>query len=274
MITCTLMGGLGNQLFQIVTTISYAIRTKKKFLFLGNEETLGMTKRTTYWNNLLKRLFPFLVKQIPLATLVKEIDFTYEDLTELVLSNKDAHLHGYFQSYKYFEHHFPSIYRMLNFDKQKETLLMKSCASDVSLHFRIGDYLNLPTTYYIMTYEYYKSCMDYIIKKSKEPVTHVMYFFEIGDMTEVMSIIVKLTEDFPEIWFRPVDHDLKDWEQLLLMSCCKHNIIANSTFSWWGAYLNQNADKIVCYPENWFKPEIKHNTKDLFPESWYKNKII
>jgi hypothetical protein len=64
--------------------------------------------------------------------------------------------------------------------------------------------------------------------------------------------------------------DLEDWEQLLMMSSCGHNIIANSTFSWWGAYLNSNPDKIVCYPETWFGPKAQHDTLDLFPEDWIK----
>ena len=63
---------------------------------------------------------------------------------------------------------------------------------------------------------------------------------------------------------------LEDWEQLLLMSLCQYNIIANSTFSWWAAYLNDNPDKIVCYPEEWFKTTTGHDTSDLFPEDWAK----
>jgi len=51
---------------------------------------------------------------------------------------------------------------------------------------------------------------------------------------------------------------------------CDHNIIANSTFSWWGAYLNQNPSKIVCYPGTWFGPALKHDTRDLFPTDWVK----
>ena len=54
------------------------------------------------------------------------------------------------------------------------------------------------------------------------------------------------------------------------MSCCNHNIIANSSFSWWGAYLNDNKKKIVCYPSIWFGELINHDTRDLFPENWNK----
>ena len=73
-----------------------------------------------------------------------------------------------------------------------------------------------------------------------------------------------LKEEFPDFSFVKVSNTITDWEQLLIMSCCEHNIIANSTFSWWGAYLNQNQDKIVCYPNKWFADEKRMD----FPDSW------
>ena len=95
-----------------------------------------------------------------------------------------------------------------------------------------------------------------------------MYFCEKIDNEEVNAHILKLKEKFPFLYFIKIDDDLPDWKQMLLMSCCRHNIIANSTFSWWGGYFNQNVDKIVCYPALWFGSKISHNTCDLFPDSW------
>ena len=68
-----------------------------------------------------------------------------------------------------------------------------------------------------------------------------------------------------------VDHNdaSKNYEDLRLMSQCKHNIIANSTFSWWGAWLNQNPDKIVYAPQKWFN-DSSRDTKDLIPDQWIK----
>ena len=73
--------------------------------------------------------------------------------------------------------------------------------------------------------------------------------------------------------FIKVSDEYHDWEQLLIMSVCDHNIIANSSYSWWGAYLNENKNKTVMYPEKWFGKKMQqHNLCDLFPLTWNKQK--
>ena len=68
-----------------------------------------------------------------------------------------------------------------------------------------------------------------------------------------------------------VDDKIEDWKQMLMMSCCHHNIIANSSYSWWGAYLNKYEYKIVCYPDVWFGPAMRSTyVCDLFPPKWQK----
>jgi hypothetical protein len=284
MITCNLVGGLGNQLFQIFSTISYAIKIKDKFVF-SNSETLGTgsTKvRNTYWNNLLYKLKPFLIYDFSNFSIIKEIDFTFNDITLEINKNKTINnnicLLGYYQSYKYFQDNFELIYRLLGIKKQKETLLELYSSSNlentVSMHFRLGDYKLFPTIYPIMTYEYYKESLLYIENNNQNNQNHnscnlsVLFFCEDEDLEDVNIIIERLKPEFPKNNFIRASNSLKDWEQMLLMSCCKHNIIANSSFSWWGAYLNLTPDKIVCYPEVWFVNNT--DTKDLCPLEWSK----
>ena len=96
----------------------------------------------------------------------------------------------------------------------------------------------------------------------------MLYFCEDADLPQVIDIIKQLKEVYPLVEFIRAPSDLEDWQQLLMMSCCQHNIIANSTFSWWGAYFNSNPEKIVCSPAEWFGPKIDIKMEDLLPEEW------
>lgn len=278
MITCNLMGGLGNQLFQIFTTISYAMQTKKKFVFLKTDSLgIGMTtKRDTYWNNLLNKLTPFLTQQQTNSVFIRENNFRYNDVLSQIIeqTNNNVCLFGFFQSYKYFESNYNTICRLINIDKQKELILESyntnnNLENTISIHFRLGDYKKHQNYHPIMDFEYYKKAMSYIINKDSCE-NNVLFFCEDEDVHDVTITINKLQLVFPNVTFSRANNLLKDWEQMLLMSCCKHNIIANSSFSWWGAYFNQNPKKIVCYPSLWFGPQAKHDTQDLCPHDWNK----
>ena len=126
MITCNLMGGLGNQLFEIFTVIAYAIKSKNPFKFhnLKSLAESGCTIRYTYWGTFLKRLKPFLIEKFPKLELVRENGFPFSNISVISLLNKDICLHGYFQSYKYFEEYYSTIYRFIGIDKMKNLLLM------------------------------------------------------------------------------------------------------------------------------------------------------
>jgi hypothetical protein len=118
-----------------------------------------------------------------------------------------------------------------------------------------------------MTYEYYRDALTYIQNQDNSTI-NVLYFCEEEDIDDVLVTIDKLKGHFPDFIFERAPNSLCDWQQLLLMSCCKNNIIANSSFSWWAAWFNTNMNKCVCYPKVWFGPNVQHDTRDLCPPEW------
>jgi len=282
MLTCKLQGGLGNQLFQIYTTIAYADQTNSKFFFSNTYELkCSVTNRHTYWDTFLSSLKPFLmdIRLINLENIViiKEKGFTYSPLTlQPIYMQKYKLLQGYFQSYKYFNDYYQTINRLLRIDNHKVRLTNKYLKlinedKPISMHFRLGDYKKLPEHYVLLNADYYKAALNCILTtKNYQNHKKVLYFCEDQDLEDVENMMVILKTEFPTIIFERADPMLDDWEQLIMMTLCKFNIIANSTFSWWGAYLNTSREKMVVYPETWFGPKIKHELHDLFPESWIK----
>jgi len=281
MITCNLMGGLGNQIFQIFTTISYAIKSKNKFVFLSVDKLGGgsTTLRYTYWNTFFSKLKSFLVKELPHPThVIKEKQFSYNELPIHEMINKDILLYGYFQSYKYFQENYEIICKMLDINKKKQELLDKLGINNeyfnniISMHFRIGDYKQIQQIHPIATYNYYEKALTYIKNQGIKPNENytILYFCEDGDIDDALKIIRQLEMKFSLFKFERGMKEIADWEQLLLMSNCHHNIIANSSFSWWAAYLNNWDDKVVCYPSIWFGSEKKNNITDLCPHTWKK----
>ena len=278
MITCYLLGGLGNQLFQIFTVFSYAIDCGNMPIFLNTPTTYGMTNRITYWNTLLQSLQKWTsVKINPHLPLLREKQFHYSELP-VIKEPFDVRLSGYFQSYKYFEKNKYKILEFIKVYKYKQDLKQRvnfDFHKTISMHFRIGDYKLLQDKHPILPEKYYTNSLRFILDniKHKKPDMTVLYFYEQSDLLDVDKIITTLIKEFTEVTFVPIGSIFQDWEQLIIMSCCRYNIIANSTFSWWGAYLNNNYDEIVCYPSVWFGPGLTHNTKDLFPPIWTKINI-
>ena len=280
MITCNLMGGLGNQIFQIFVTIAYSIKTNNKFYFLSIEQLgTGLTSsiRFTYWKTFFAKLQTNLINELPLIDeVIKEKMFSYNELPINKMYNKNVKLHGYFQSYKYFDEYYCMICKIIELEKMKISLLTKlnlqiDYFQDViSVHFRLGDYKNLQHIHPIATYEYYEKALTYITSYYPSKIFTILYFCEDEDIQDVSLKINNLSTKFSKFYFKRAENSLYDWEQLLLMSCCCHNIIANSSFSWWGAYFNSSSDKIVCYPSQWFGEKVYNNIKDLCPPTWVK----
>ena len=159
---------------------------------------------------------------------------------------------------------------MLQFDEMKVEISNKYLVNKniISMHFRLGDYKNLLHHHLVLNLDYYIKALQYVIENDKSDCKEVLVFFEYQDEKIIDNNIIQLKEHFPNMKFTKISYTLQDWEQLLLMSCCYHNIIANSTFSWWGAYLNLNKDKIVCYPEKWLLRYNINENSGLFINNW------
>lgn len=279
MVTCYLMGGLGNQLFQIFTTISYAMHTNSKPIFLYNNKTNGMTLRTTYWNTFLKSIRYMVVEAFPYIKLnyIKENGFHYTPLPLPfnLINNSNICLYGYFQSYKYFDKDKYTLFRLIQLEKQKQILRnIYNYETDniISMHFRLGDYKQIQDKHIILPLSYYINSLHTILSKIKDEdksKIKVLYFCELHDLADVEVMVDILKQKFKPISFELINQKIADWQQLIIMSSCKYNIIANSTFSWWAGYFNMQYQQNVCYPSKWFGPALHNNsTQDLFPQDW------
>lgn len=283
MITILLMGGLGNQLFQIFATIAYAIEHKHRFIFPFSEK-LG--QRITYWDTFLHNLktfttyngrFNYTNEQLREFTKISEVEFQYHKI-ERVDPDKSFTLYGYFQSHKYFEDYKDQIYRIIHLEEHKNNIredfkqYLETDKHIVSMHFRLGDYKLLPNYHPILSENYYRQALEKIVERRQN--IRVLYFCEKEDNSHVTNIINNLNNTYSEIEFIKVDDAVDDWKQMLLMSLCHDNIIANSSFSWWGAYFNENIEKNIYYPNIWFGYMLSYlKTPDLYPDEWHKIEI-
>lgn len=185
---------------------------------------------------------------------------------------KNAYLIGYWQSEKYFKSIENVIRQDLTFkepqDEKYQGLLNRIMESNsVSVHIRRGDYLlekNL-RLFTACTPDYYLRAEKFISKKISLPE-----LFIFSDDIEWVRQNVPFR--FPVTFVSESGLTLankSDYQELMLMSACKHNIIANSTFSWWGAWLNNNPQKIVVTPQRWFVNSVVDES-DLIPPEWVK----
>jgi len=171
---------------------------------------------------------------------------------------KDCWIDGFFQSEKYFIEYrneilshsqFTPTEQISDFLNSYSNLL---CDNTLSLHVRRGDYLKFPLHHPPLTLEYYQNATF-----EMEPFDCCLVFSD---------DLVWCQDNFKDDRFVFINE--KDYFELFLMSKCKNHIISNSSFSWWGAWLNPNEDKRVISPKEWFGPQIVQETKDLYCDGW------
>ena len=185
---------------------------------------------------------------------------------EEVLKRDNAYISGYFQSEKYFFDIKDEVIKSFSFNENTKKAGMNLLAQNgvtlegetVSVHIRRGDYLKFPGVYgNICTEEYYDRAIKYICEQVSNP--RFLIFSNDTDWCE------EWVKKYPELDMRLIKGTDEDtgYIDMYLMSLCKHNIVANSSFSWWGAYLNRNSEKLVIAPKKWLN---NHDETDIYTE--------
>ncbi len=241
MITFTQLGNLGrdgNQIFQIAATIALALRNNDQYIF-------PPWKLEPYFN--LHNCFSNNIKS---TIKYQEPFFHYEEIPYKDTRNVVLDLNGYFQSWKYFEDYKNEIIRLLtpSYHAEREVGLC-------SLHCRRGDYLTFQDCHPVLSLDYYHKAMER---------SNCKKFLIFSDD------IAWCKQNFKGNMFEFSEGNAPAIDMALMAKKCESNIIANSSFSWWGAYLNQSSNKIIIAPSIWFGSKLHHDVKDLLIESWVK----
>lgn len=291
MIIVRLIGGLGNQMFQYAFGKALALKYNTILKF----DTLSLLDRsnTLYTHrdyeldvfdieknvasslhinkfknstSVIAKILTNLSPKLSYKTINEEgFVFDSNDLKE----KTNLYLNGYWQSEKYFIEYEAQIRKSFFFKKEasldnKQILKQIKETASVSVHFRRGDYVSLESAkevHGVCSFDYYYRAIEMIASKEKNP-----FFYIFSDEPEWVKENFKL--NFPSLIIAH-NSGKKSYEDLRLMSACKHNIIANSSFSWWGAWLNENNKKIVIAPRLWFLNRTV-NTEDLIPVKWIR----
>ncbi|MES2133275.1 MAG: alpha-1,2-fucosyltransferase [Bacteroidota bacterium] len=290
MIVTRLIGGLGNQMFQYAAGKALALKhgvdvkadlselnrdaegkyTQRHYeltIFSSNIKTAAESDLTPFLNKdkskikrELQRRFPFLFKTLTAVESGSSYHPEFEKYPE------NTYLQGFWQSELYFKEYEKEIRKAFQFNQT----IIEACKSfsdmiqhsnSVSLHIRRGDYVNNPSAnkfHGLCSPQYYENAVKHIAALQGQ-IEIIVFSDDIAWCKENLKF------DFP-IHFLETGSAYND---LYLMTQCRHNIIANSSFSWWGAWLNAHPDKIVVGPKQWFA-DMSVNTSDILPVSWIR----
>lgn len=255
MITCNLQGGLGNQMFQIAAASALAWRNEDEPIFDLERHDLPQQgrKAINYLDNIFRNVT--FKENTSYSETYNEPHFSYKEIAY----TKNMCLKGYFQSEKYFKDCEKEIKKMFKPSLQTKQYIEEKYGKDLnkkatSIHIRRGDYITIPDFNPLCTPKYYAEAIK------KLPKTDIYMVF--SDDKEWCKNIFKKGN------FKIIEEE--DYIDLYIMSMCKNNIIANSSFSWWSAWLNSNEHKKIAAPKNWFhsSKEELYNTQDLIPDNW------
>jgi hypothetical protein len=267
-VTVDLVGGLGNQLFQIFATIAYALRYNLSFHFTNSEisgdEPVAhdsIAPRGTYWKTFFCSLAKFTTPTpYDKYSIVGFADHYSPRFTPLPPPpfgiSTHLTLHGIFYHPEYFNDFEREVGNLIEipFLRSLECSLFgfnNTKVRTIAIHFRIGDYKNLNGYFAILPIEYYIEALRQATQPSSEIVSEILHFRAVIFRHQTDSLVVdehirNLQLAFPEVEFIIISDNLDDWKQLLVMSCCSKIITANSSFSWWAAYIRHLTDNDVA----------------------------
>lgn len=285
MVIVKIIGGLGNQMFQY----AYAKALQQK----GHEVKIDITAFETYklhggfqldkytidlkvsskeenrkfYNN--SNFFKILKKLgFDFSKTIKEKNLLFDG--NFLKIEDNSYLDGYFQSEKYFKNirdilleQFILKDEMSNYAKEISHMILE-IAYSVSLHVRRGDFTNSTNVniHGICSLDYYQKAINMLNDRS----SNMTYFIFSDDIAWVKKNLKIENAIYLDSKGKRIPH-----EDMYLMSLCNHNIIANSSFSWWGAWLNKNEEKIVIAPNRWFADDdMQKQSKDIVSQSWVK----
>lgn len=286
-----LQGGLGNQLFQYAFGLSVSKKLNAALYFDLSfyKQNHGLVPRAfaldiftggvniASHNLVSSFLTPGLVQKILNKTGISKKSIYRENSlrfnNDVFNVKPTAYFEGFWQSEQYFGDIEQAVRHAFTFkaplNPQSQTIANKLAgeAGSVSVHIRRGDYVISKTTselHGICNESYYKSAITLI----KEKVSHPRFYFFSDDPEWVKQQLLPATDNATLINHNT---DTDSWQDMALMSKCKHHIIANSSFSWWGAWLNPGNQKIVIAPRNWFNNETAYfDATDLVPDGWIR----
>lgn len=289
MVELILTGGLGNQMFEYAAAKALALRLNTELkidLYALKKATTG-TKRnfeldifeineqiiSRYKNRFLVKAYPIIEKNR--AFFLKVFGY-FRDGSAIVYASGfeklkgNVVLHGHFQNTKYFEEYEDTIRQSFSFkyqldDKNLDLANKIKQTNSISIHIRRGDYLTneqAKNNFAVCPIEYYQKAIAKIVNDIENP--HFYIFSDDINWAKENLPLANISADYID-W----NTGAESYKDMQLMSLCKNNILANSSFSWWAAWLNTNENKIVIAPNQWFANEKRNkDLVDFYPKDW------
>lgn len=256
-----LIGQLGNQMFVIAAATSLALDHGAYATFPD------LIKPRPHLDKNIPHNYQMIFSQLNTLISKKTPKFSYNEPFfhyQPIPYHRNMEISGYFQSEKYFKKH----------KRQVINIFSPSEAIKKYLYDKYGDIIDHPNAVAI----HYRSYLKEDPNQDTYPKLDISYYEKAISLFPEDSLFVVFTNDmaFCKSEFAALPQQMRYIENedyiydFYLMSLCKHNIICNSTFSWWAAYINRNPNKVVVTPQTWFTKKSGLNGKDLLPSEWVK----